>query len=254
MGSCDARRRRVLVLVRHGESRYNAEQIFTGLLDVDLSARGHAQIAAAARLMADAGLRPRLVLTSPLLRAVRTAEGIRATLCPEAPLRESWRLAERDYGCLTGVSKRECRERWGDEAFFTWRRTLEGRPPAATAAQRASWRGLDGAGLGPLVPGGSESLADVVERVRPLWGRLLPALVAGEGPIAVVAHGNSLRALVLLACGLGADEVERLNIPAAQPLVLEFDGRGAPLERAGHYLDPRTAEVEAGRVADEGGT
>ncbi|WP_316667722.1 2,3-bisphosphoglycerate-dependent phosphoglycerate mutase [uncultured Propionibacterium sp.] len=250
----DARYRRTLVLVRHGESCYNAEQIFTGLLDVDLSPRGSAQIGTASRLMADAGLRPRLMVTSPLLRASRTAEGIHRLLCPDAPLHVDWRLAERDYGCLTGVSKRECRSRWGEKAFFVWRRTLPGKPPAATEEQRVTWRGLDGAGLGPLRPGMSESLADVVERVRPLWARLRGRLVAAEGPIAVVAHGNSLRALCLLICGLGAAEVERLNVPAAQPLVFRFGERGEPLDRAGVYLDPDTARIEAARVAAEGGT
>ncbi|SYZ32337.1 2,3-bisphosphoglycerate-dependent phosphoglycerate mutase [Propionibacterium australiense] len=245
--------RRTLVLVRHGESVYNADQIFTGLLDVDLSERGVAQIGVAARLMADAGLHPRLVVASPLLRATRTAEGIQEVLCPEAALRLDWRLAERDYGCLTGVPKHECRARWGEEAFFTWRRTLTGRPPAATEEQRAGWP-TSSVELGPLVLGMSESLADVVERVRPFWAWLRGQLADGEGPVAVVAHGNSLRALCLLMGGVTAAEVERLNIPAAQPLVFETDEHGDPLDRAGSYLDPATAQVEAARVAAEGGT
>lgn len=245
--------RRTLALVRHGESVYNADQIFTGLLDVDLSERGVTQIGVAARLMADAGLRPRLLVSSPLLRAARTAEGIRAALCPEAALHRDWRLAERDYGCLTGVPKHECRERWGEEAFFTWRRTLTGKPPAATDEQRAAWR-AGAAELGPLVLGMSESLADVADRVRPFWTQLRERLAAASGPIAVIAHGNSLRALCLLMCELTAAEVERLNIPAAQPLVFQTDECGDPLDRSGVYLDPDTAMAEAAKVAAEGGT
>lgn len=244
--------RRTLVLVRHGESVYNADQIFTGLLDVDLSARGIAQIDVAARLMSDAGLRPRLLITSPLLRATRTAEGLRTALCPDAELCQDWRLAERDYGCLTGVPKHECRARWGEEAFFTWRRTLTGKPPPATAEQRAAWR--SGAnGLGPLTLGMSESLADVVERVRPFWAALRERLASADDPIAVIAHGNSLRALCLLMSDLSATEVEHLNIPAAQPLVFRTDEHGDPVG-PGVYLDPVTAQAEAAKVAAEGGT
>ena len=124
----------VLVLLRHGESVYNAAQVFTGLLDVGLTGRGEEQARAAGRLLRAEGLTPDRIWTSPMRRSTATTE----LLCGAAglegvPVTVSWRLAERDYGSLTGVPKAEARERYGPRGYITVRRTLDGAPPPATA-------------------------------------------------------------------------------------------------------------------------
>lgn len=238
-----------LLLLRHGESIFNAQQVFTGLLDVDLSDHGRQQLAAAAHLIGQTGLRPRLVVTSPLRRATETAEALCTKLELPSP-HVVWRLAERDYGCLTGLSKAECRRRYGEEAFFTWRRTIDGKPPAATPEQVASWGPLAAKDVGPLTPGMSESLREVIARVEPFWRDLRGALHHAD--ILVVGHGNSLRALCTLIDELSDEEVEQLNIPAGHPLRYEFAPDGRVVFRG--YLDPVTAHADAVKVAAEGGT
>lgn len=243
----------VLVLLRHGESTFNAARVFTGLLDADLTEAGERQVGVAARLMADAGVRPTLLVTSPMRRAARTAELLFTALgyAPETIV--TWRLVERDYGCLTRVSKHDARETWGEEAFFAWRRTLHGRPPAASDEQRASW--VDPppvADSGPLVPGQGESLADVILRVMPVWQTvLLPPLREGR-TVAVVAHGNTLRALVTDMLGLSDVDAEHLNIPAGHPLVFRVSPAGRV--GGGRYLDGVAAALATEAVAAEGGT
>ncbi len=243
-----------LVLLRHGESTFNAAQVFTGLLDADLTPAGAAQVSEAARLLTGAGIRADVLVVSPMVRAVRTASLLYEALgyAPEETV-VTWRLVERDYGCLTHVSKAEARERFGEEAFFTWRRTVHGRPPSASDAQRASW--VDPppvADSGPLVAGVGESLADVIARVLPVWTEeLLPRLRAG-GTVLVASHGNTLRALVTDMLGLSDAEAEQLNIPAGHPWVFSVgpDGAVAP----GRYLDADAAALAEAAVAAEGGT
>lgn len=243
----------VLVLLRHGESTFNASQTFTGLLDADLTAAGEHQVGIAAHLLADADLHPTLLVTSPMLRAARTAELLFGHLgeIPETIL--TWRLVERDYGCLTRVSKADARERHGEDAFFTWRRTMHGRPPAASEAQRASWTDPPPVpDSGPLTPGCGESLADVVARVEPVWREVLvPRLRAGE-TVAVVSHGNTLRGLVTVMEHLSDTAAEQLNIPAGHPLVYRLASDGTLSE--GAYLDEESAAVATAAVAAEGGT
>ncbi|WP_040162426.1 2,3-bisphosphoglycerate-dependent phosphoglycerate mutase [Nigerium massiliense] len=248
--------RGTLILLRHGESTFNATKTFTGLLDADLTPAGAAQVGEAARLVAEAGLTPSILATSPMRRALRTTTLFMDAL-GLAPARAAvtWRLSERDYGCLTGVPKAEARRRYGEDAFFTWRRTLHGRPPAASEEQRQSWTNPPPvADHGPLTPGQGESLADVVERVRPLWEDVLaPQFRVRPASIAVVAHGNSLRALCAIISGLSETETEELNIPAGHPLVFDVvDGAVQP--RSGVYLDAAIAHAAAAAVAAEGGT
>lgn len=244
-----------LLLLRHGESVFNASKTFTGLLDVGLTPAGERQVGVAARLIREAGLHPDLLVRSPMLRAIRTADLLLGALgLEDVPVATSWRLSERDYGCLTGVSKADARARHGAEAFFTWRRTMHGRPPAASAEQVASWRDpAPLAGAEPLRPGMGESLHDVVQRVRPLWDELRETLVGGAC-VFVVSHGNTLRALCAVMVGLTDDETEHLNIPAGHPLVFRVDAAGRVHPRSGTYLDRDAAHEAANRVAAEGGT
>lgn len=244
----------VLVLLRHGESAFNAAQVFTGLLDADLTAAGERQVDVAARLIEDAHLHVDVLVTSPMLRARRTADLLFEALgYVPAEVLDTWRLVERDYGCLTRVSKPEARLLHGEEAFFTWRRTVHGRPPAASAEQVASW--VDPppvADSGDVAPGCGESLADVMARVEPVWTDvLLPPLRSGA-TVLVASHGNTLRALVTDLLGLSDAEAEHLNIPAGHPLVFDFDADG--VVGAGRYLDADAAAVATAAVAAEGGT
>lgn len=247
--------RGVLVLLRHGESVANAAQEFTGLLDVGLTERGVEQARAAARLLVGHGVLPDLVVTSPMLRSVATTE----VVVDEAglgtvPVRRSWRLAERDYGHLTGVAKSRARELYGAHEYVTVRRTLDGRPPAATAEQSAAWaHAFTDPSSGLPTPGAGESLRDVIARVDPQWVELRAAAAAGS-TVLVVAHGNSLRALCTLVDRLSPDEVMALNLPPAQPLVYEVTSDGSTRPRGGRYLDPTTALAAATVIAHEGGT
>ncbi len=238
----------LLVLVRHGESQFNADQRFTGLLDVPLTEHGVEQCNEAAELLAQEGIHPDIVVTSPLQRAYRTADVIVQRLGLPAARRD-WRLAERDYGWLTNLPKSLVKQIFGEPAFFDWRRTLDGKPPAAPAGLVKSWGELARADLGPLRPGMSESLREVIDRVRPAWLELRELIEAGNH-VLVVAHGNSMRALCALIEQLDDSQVERLNLPSGQPLVYSFVG-GNP---DGRFLDPHTAQLRAAAVAAEGGT
>lgn len=240
--------------MRHGESVYNATQVFTGLLDVEVSARGEEQARSAARLLAAEGLRPDLVWTSPMKRSAATTAIVRSELgLDDVPVTSTWRLAERDYGSLTGVPKSEARERYGPEGYITVRRTLDGSPGPASAEHAATWTAqpYTEAGSGLPEPGAGETLLDVVARVAPLWPELRD-VVAGGRTVLVVAHGNSLRALCAVIDALSPPEVQDLNIPPAQPLVYRWEGdRLEP--RGGRYLAPE-AHAAVLEIAREGGT
>lgn len=243
-----------LILLRHGESEFNAAGVFTGLLDVEVTERGREQAAHAARLLAAAGLVPDRTWTSPMRRAAATTEVLAAELGLEpASILRSWRLAERDYGSLTGVPKVEARERFGPEGYITVRRTLEGSPGPATPADRASWPVAPYVepGSGLPTPGAEETLHDVVDRVAPLWPELRAELEAGRR-VLVVGHGNSLRALCAVVDSLAPEEVQELNIPPGQPLVYAWS-EGELDPRGGRYLD-EGAHAEVERIAAEGGT
>lgn len=233
-----------LILVRHGESTFNAEPRFTGLLDVPLTSAGLRQCDEAADLLKAAGLAPDRVITTPLRRAWQTAELMDARIGLPDPVRD-WRLAERDYGVLTNMPKPEVRRTYGERAFFEWRRTVDGKPPAASPEQVASWGELAETPLGPLQPGMSESLREVIARVQPLWHEIQQWLAA-DATVLVVGHGNSLRALCAVVEDLTDAQVEQLNLPTGQPLVYQGG--------TGRYLDPQTALRRAAEVAAEGGT
>lgn len=242
-----------LIALRHGESVANAAQRFTGRHDVDLTDRGHAQARRAAELIAAALDLPDVIISSPMIRAVRTARIVRAGLgLDHREIELSWRLVERDYGCLTGMSKRSARELLGPERFVSWRRTLHGTPPPADPDAASGWDSYHEPDTGLSTPGAGESLHDVIGRVRPAWLHLVELLRAGR-TVLVVAHGNSLRALCALIDDLDEDEVTALNLPPGQPLVYRWTPSG-PRPRGGRYLDPDTALVDTARIAREGGT
>lgn len=225
-----------LALLRHGQSEWNLANRFTGWVDVDLSAQGEAEAIAAGRMLRDAGIVPDVVHTSLQKRAIRTAELVLGELgLPDLTPKRSWRLNERHYGALQGLDKAETARRHGDDQVKIWRRSYSTRPPELTddewAAQRADPAHAD-------VPDDAlpraESLADVVDRMMPYWSESIVPDLRANPVVLVVAHGNSLRALVMHLDRLSEDEVLELNIPTGIPLVYDL---GADLEPLGsRYL------------------
>jgi 2,3-bisphosphoglycerate-dependent phosphoglycerate mutase len=241
-----------LVLLRHGESTWNRENLFTGWYDCDLTDEGEKQARNAGRLLAEAGVLPDVCHTSLLKRAIRTA-----SLALEEldrlwiPVTRHWRLNERHYGALQGLDKKETLAQYGEEQFAKWRRSYDTPPPALDPDDDRHPRfDVRYRHLPPDVLPASECLKDVVERMLPYWYDAIVGDLAAGRVVLVAAHGNSLRALVKHLDGIGDDEIVGLNIPTGQPLVYELDERMQPV--SSRYLDPEAASVAAEAVANQG--
>jgi 2,3-bisphosphoglycerate-dependent phosphoglycerate mutase len=237
-----------LVLLRHGESQWNLENRFTGWTDVDLTEKGRAEALAAGELLRREGFQFDLAYTSLLRRAIRTLWiSLEALDQMWLPTVHSWRLNERHYGALQGLNKAETAAKYGDEQVLLWRRAFDVAPdPLAATDER--WPGHDPRyrHLSAEQLPATESLKDTVTRVVPFWfDSIAPAIQRGRRAI-VVAHGNSLRALIKHLENLSDDEIVGLNIPTGQPLVYEFDEQLKPLRR--YYLGD-TAEIEKAMAA-----
>jgi 2,3-bisphosphoglycerate-dependent phosphoglycerate mutase len=243
-----------LVLLRHGESVWNAEGLFTGWVDVGLSKQGFAEAEHAGELLASSGLRPGVVHTSVLTRAIQTANTALDTAdLAWLPVRRSWRLNERHYGGLQGKNKAQIRAEYGEQQFMAWRRSYDVPPPPIADDDPLSQAGDPRYALLPddLLPR-TECLRDVVWRMLPYWhDAIVPDLAVGQ-TVLVVAHGNSLRGLVKHLDGIGDAEIAALNIPTGIPLVYELDDRYGPLRNGGEYLDPEAAKVAAEAVRNQG--
>jgi len=243
-----------LVLLRHGESEWNAKNLFTGWVDVDLSAKGADEAAAGGRLLAEQGVLPDVVHTSVLRRAIRTA-GIALNACDRhwIPVRRHWRLNERHYGALQGKDKKQTLEEFGDEQFMIWRRSYDTPPPPL--ADDDEWSQVGDpryAALAPEIVPRTECLKDVVARLLPYWyDAVVPDLRAGR-TVLVTAHGNSLRAMVKHLDGIDDETIVGLNIPTGIPLVYELDEALRPRERGGRYLDPDAAAAAIEAVKNQG--
>ncbi|WP_106397337.1 phosphoglyceromutase [Actinocorallia populi] len=243
-----------LVLLRHGESVWNAENLFTGWVDVDLSAKGESEAAVAGELLLDADLTPDVLHTSLLKRAIRTANiALDTADLLWLPVKRSWRLNERHYGALQGKNKAQTLEEFGEEQFQVWRRSYDTPPPPIADKDPLSQVGdLRYGGLpSELIPR-TECLADVVDRLLPYWyDEIVPDLAAGK-TVLVVAHGNSLRALVKHLDVISDDEIAGLNIPTGIPLKYELDADYVPRKRGGEYLDPAAAKAAIEAVKNQG--
>jgi 2,3-bisphosphoglycerate-dependent phosphoglycerate mutase len=243
-----------LILLRHGESEWNSKNLFTGWVDVDLTPYGEEQARHGGRMLREAGLLPTVVHTSLLTRAVRTGNiALEVAGRVWIPARRHWRLNERHYGALQGKEKSAILQEYGEERFRRWRRSYDAAPPPIRPEDE--WQVTsDPRYAGPargLLPR-AESLADVIARLLPYWyDVIVPDLRAGQ-TVLVVAHSNSLRALVAHLDRLSPEEVLSLNIPTGIPLRYELDEDMAPVERGGRYLDPEAAAVAAQEVADQG--
>jgi 2,3-bisphosphoglycerate-dependent phosphoglycerate mutase len=243
---------RTLVLLRHGESEWNAKNLFTGWVDVALTDRGRAEAGGGGRLLAEAGLLPDVVHTSLLRRAITTAAlALDAADRHWIPVRRSWRLNERHYGALQGKDKKQTLEQYGEEQFMAWRRSFDVPPPPIDDADEFSQFGDPRyADLGAEMPR-TECLKDVIARLLPYWESAILPDLDDYSTLLVVAHGNSLRAIVKHLEGISDDAIAGLNIPTGQPLVYELDASGAAAG-PGRYLDPDAAAAAAATVANQG--
>jgi 2,3-bisphosphoglycerate-dependent phosphoglycerate mutase len=243
-----------LILLRHGSSAWNEKNLFTGWVDVHLTERGVEEGRRAGRLIKESALLPDVVYTSLLTRAIQTAD--EALLTADRawlPVIRSWRLNERHYGALQGKDKAATLAQYGAEQFKIWRRSYDVPPPVLEAGSEFSQEGDPRyAELGPDVPR-TECLEDVVHRMVPYWDvEIAPQLRAGKR-VLVVAHGNSLRALVKHLDGVSDDDIAELNIPTGIPLHYRLDEHLAPIVPGGEYLDPEAAAAGAAAVAAQGG-
>jgi 2,3-bisphosphoglycerate-dependent phosphoglycerate mutase len=242
-----------LILLRHGESEWNALNLFTGWVDVDLTDKGMAEAVRAGELIKAQDRQPDVLYTSLLRRAITTANvALDKADRHWIPVHRDWRLNERHYGALQGLDKAETKAKYGDEQFMAWRRSYDTPPPAiepgSEFSQDAEVRYADVPGGAPL----TECLKDVVERFIPYYTEVIvPDLQAGK-TVLIAAHGNSLRALVKYLDGMSDDDVVGLNIPTGIPLRYDLDSDLRPTVAGGSYLDPDAAAAGAAAVAAQG--
>lgn len=230
-------------MLRHGESTWNLENLFTGWTDVPLSERGTKEAGEAGRLMKAAGLRPEVVHESLLLRAIQTTQLALAEMeLSWIPVKRTWRLNERHYGALQGLNKKQTADRYGEDQVKLWRRSYDVQPPALEPNdQRHASHDARYANLPPDAMPSTESLKDVIARMLPYWyDAIVPDLLM-YSCVLVSAHGNSLRALVKHLDELSDQEVVELNIPTGVPRVYELDEKFHPV--SSQYLGDQ-AEIE----------
>ncbi len=243
-----------LVLLRHGESEWNAKNLFTGWVDVALTEKGRGEAVRGGELLREAGILPDVVHTSLQRRAINTAAlALDAADRHWIPVRRSWRLNERHYGALQGKDKKSIREEYGEEQFMLWRRSFDVPPPPLADDDEFSQAGdARYADLGEELPR-AEALKQVIDRLLPYWDAgIVPDLRAGR-TVLVAAHGNSLRAIVKHLDGISDADIAGLNIPTGMPLVYELDESTlAPTVPGGRYLDPEAAAAAAAAVASQG--
>lgn len=241
-----------LVLLRHGESVWNKENLFTGWTDVGLSEKGNQEAVEAGRILRSEGYVFDVAYTSVLKRAIKT---LWITLeemdLMWIPVHNHWRLNERHYGALQGLNKVEMADKFGSEQVHLWRRSYDVRPPALDPEdERSPARDPRYASLDPKDIPLAECLKDTVARVLPYWHETIaPAVKSGQRLI-VTAHGNSMRALVKYLDHIPDDEIVGLNIPTGVPLIYEFDDDLTPLRH--YYLgDAEAINKAAQAVADQ---
>ncbi len=243
-----------LVLLRHGQSDWNEKNLFTGWVDVGLTDEGAVEARRGGELLAERGVLPDVLHTSVMRRAIQTAQvTLDAADRMWLPVRRSWRLNERHYGALQGKDKKQTLEEFGEEQFMLWRRSYDVPPPPLADDDEWSQVGDPAYAALPdeLLPR-TECLKDVVARMLPYWyDAIVPDLRAGR-TVLVVAHGNSLRALVKHLDGISDDAIAALNIPTGVPLHYRLDSAWRPVTPGGEYLDPEAAAEAVAAVANQG--
>lgn len=242
-----------LILLRHGNSEWNQKNLFTGWVDVDLTEQGTKEAKRAGELLTKSGLKPDVLYTSVLKRAINTAHlALNEMDRNWIETKRSWRLNERHYGSLQGLDKAETLEKYGPEQFQIWRRSYDVPPPPIDDDNKYSQAHDERyAGLGDALPK-TECLKDVLVRMLPYWHSDIAASLEAGKTVLVTAHGNSLRALVKHLDGIADDEIAELNIPTGIPLHYKLDANFKPLVAGGEYLDPEAAAAGAAAVAAQG--
>ncbi len=242
-----------LILLRHGESVWNAKNLFTGWVDVELSDKGRAEAVRGGQLLKEAKLLPDVLHTSLLKRAINTADiALESAGVKEIPIKRSWRLNERHYGALQGKDKAQTLAQYGAEQFALWRRSFDTPPPAIADDDQYSQindpKYLD---LKDQLPR-TECLKDVITRVLPyLTGEIYSDLKTNRN-VLVTAHGNSIRAIVKYLDEISDIDIASVNIPTGIPLLYELDENFKPITKGGRYLDPVAAKAAIEAVANQG--
>lgn len=242
-----------LILLRHGESEWNAKNLFTGWVDVRLSEKGRIEAKRGGQLLLERGLLPGVLHTSLLRRAIDTSQ-IALDECNRSwiPVHRSWRLNERHYGALQGKDKAQTLAKYGDEQFQLWRRSFDVPPPPIEDGDEFSQADDPRyADLGESLPK-SECLKDVVDRMLPYWFDAIIPDLNSHKTVLVTAHGNSLRALVKHLDGISDADIAALNIPTGIPLLYELNDDFSPRKTGGEYLDPAAAAEAITAVANQG--
>ncbi|GIF06102.1 phosphoglyceromutase [Actinoplanes siamensis] len=243
-----------LVLLRHGNSEWNAKNLFTGWVDVDLDAKGEDEARRGGELLKEQHVLPDVVHTSLLRRAIRTSEiALHIADRHWIPVKRSWRLNERHYGALQGKDKKQTLETYGEEQFMLWRRSYDvPPPPIEDDSEFSQAHDARYASLPPELRPKAECLKDVLERALPYWyDAIVPDLLAGK-TVLVAAHGNSLRAIVKHLDQISDEAIAKLNIPTGIPLRYDLDENLRPVTAGGTYLDPEAAKEAAAAVANQG--
>jgi 2,3-bisphosphoglycerate-dependent phosphoglycerate mutase len=242
-----------LILLRHGESEWNAKNLFTGWVDVELSEKGLVEAARGGQLLKEANLLPDVLHTSLLKRAINTAD-IALESCGRTgiPTKRSWRLNERHYGALQGKDKAATLKEYGEEQFQLWRRSFDVPPPEIADDDQYSQKNeAKYANLGEQLPK-TECLKDVVARVVPyLTGEVMDDLKSGK-TVLITAHGNSIRAIVKFLDAISDADIAGVNIPTGIPLLYELNEKFEPITKGGRYLDPEAAKASIAAVANQG--
>lgn len=244
-----------LILLRHGNSTWNQKNLFTGWVDVDLSDQGRQEAKRAGELLKQANLKPNVLFTSVLKRAINTAHIALDQIDRNwIPTYRSWRLNERHYGALQGLDKAETLEKYGPEQFQLWRRSYDVPPPElADTAEFSQANDERYQSLGKDLPR-TECLKDVLNRMLPYWENEISKTLMQANSVLITAHGNSLRALVKHLDGISDTDIAELNIPTGIPLVYRLNEKLQPENPGGDYLDPEAAASGAAAVANQGKT
>ncbi|MDO5060533.1 MAG: phosphoglyceromutase [Actinomycetaceae bacterium] len=239
-----------LVLLRHGQSEWNALNLFTGWVDVPLSDLGKEEATHGGELLKKEGILPDVLFTSMLRRAIMTAN-LALDACDRhwIPVQRDWRLNERHYGALQGKNKKEIRDEYGDDQFMLWRRSYDTPPPAIELGSEFS-QDTDPRYAGEPIPA-TECLKDVLERMLPYWEETIVPVIKTGKTVMIAAHGNSLRAIVKHLDGISDEDIAEVNIPTGIPLLYELDENLVPVKKGGTYLDP-DAQAKIDAVANQG--
>ncbi|MBQ1443603.1 MAG: phosphoglyceromutase [Renibacterium sp.] len=242
-----------LILLRHGHSEWNAKNLFTGWVDVDLNDQGRAEAVQAGQLLVENDLLPDVLYTSRQKRAINTANlALAAADRGWIDVKRSWRLNERHYGALQGKDKAQTLAEFGEAQFMEWRRSYDVPPPPLPDDSEFSQVGDPRyADLGDAIPR-TECLKDVLERLLPYWESEITADLRAGKTVLVTAHGNSLRSLVKHLDGISDADIAALNIPTGIPLVYELNDDFTPVTPGGRYLDPDAAAAAIQAVANQG--